>query len=192
MEYTNLRHRIKLLEHIEVVDRPLPSSEKPHVPRTEWTNRRLPISTPACATAISRGIPRKGAPDLETLLEETKPTRGAPKKMGRDSTACSIRSCLEAMSRVHPAPRKIDDEEVATTTNCPSVWTVWKKSSMGFRGTDGFSIYESMGRLAFRVDNYSRKRKCIAGELLLMDGNGNAVVTLGPQFKEILSSNMYK
>ncbi|THU71526.1 hypothetical protein C4D60_Mb04t02360 [Musa balbisiana] len=53
-------------------------------------------------------------------------------------------------SRVHPAPRKIDDEEVATTTtNSPSVWTVWKKSSMGFRGTYGFSIYDSMGRLSF-------------------------------------------
>ncbi|CAL9754736.1 unnamed protein product, partial [Musa acuminata subsp. burmannicoides] len=54
-------------------------------------------------------------------------------------------------SRVHPAPRKIDDEEVATTTttNSPSVWTVWKKSSMGFHGTDGFSIYDNMGRLSF-------------------------------------------
>ncbi|CAL9159976.1 unnamed protein product [Musa hybrid cultivar] len=52
---------------------------------------------------------------------------------------------------------------------------------MGFHGTDGFSIYDGIGRLSFRLDNYSRKRKCFAGELLLMDGNGKAVVTLRPQ-----------
>ncbi|CAL9083700.1 unnamed protein product [Musa textilis] len=87
------------------------------------------------------------------------------------------------LSKYYCSPRKIDDEEVATTTtNSSSVWIVWKKSSMGFHGTDGFSIYDSMGRLAFRVDNYPRERKCVAGELLLMDGNGyKAVVTLRPQ-----------
>ncbi|XP_065036517.1 protein LURP-one-related 15-like [Musa acuminata AAA Group] len=52
---------------------------------------------------------------------------------------------------------------------------------MGFHGTDGFSIYDGMGRLSLRLDNYTRKRKCFAGELLLMDGNGKAVVTLRPQ-----------
>ncbi|CAL9053641.1 unnamed protein product [Musa banksii] len=89
------------------------------------------------------------------------------------------------MSRVHPSLRKIDDEELATVTNYPSVWTVWKKSSMAFHGTDGFSIYDNKGRLAFRVDNYSRKHKCFEGELLLMDGNGKAVMALRPQ--QILS-----
>ncbi|XP_042400598.1 protein LURP-one-related 5-like [Zingiber officinale] len=63
----------------------------------------------------------------------------------------------------------------------PSVWTVWNKSSMGFQGTDGFSIYDRSGRLAFRVDNYSRRRKYLEGELLLMDGNGKPVITLRPQ-----------
>ncbi|URD98924.1 hypothetical protein MUK42_32394 [Musa troglodytarum] len=66
----------------------------------------------------------------------------------------------ESLSKYYCSPRKIDDEEVATTTtNSSSVWIVWKKSSMGFHGTDGFSIYDSMGRLAFRVDNYPRERK---------------------------------
>ncbi|URE21062.1 hypothetical protein MUK42_12516 [Musa troglodytarum] len=87
----------------------------------------------------------------------------------------------ERMSRVHPALRKTDDEEPATTTDRPSVWTVWNKSSMGFHGTDGFSIYDSQGRLAFRVDNYSRKHKCFAGQLLLMDANGKALMALRPQ-----------
>ncbi|RWV95546.1 hypothetical protein GW17_00041822 [Ensete ventricosum] len=85
------------------------------------------------------------------------------------------------MSRVHPSLSKTDDEELATVTNYPSMWTVWKKSSMAFHGTDGFSIYDIKGRLAFRVDNYSRKHKCFAGELLLMDGNGKAVMALRPQ-----------
>ncbi|RWW32757.1 hypothetical protein GW17_00002557 [Ensete ventricosum] len=87
------------------------------------------------------------------------------------------------MSKIHPTVSKIDDQEelTTTTTNSPSVWTVWKKSSMGFHGSDGFSIYDGKGRLAFRVDNYSRKHKCFAGELLLMDGDGKAVMTLRPQ-----------
>ncbi|CAL9152283.1 unnamed protein product [Musa hybrid cultivar] len=87
------------------------------------------------------------------------------------------------MSKIHPTVSKIDDQEelTTTTTNSPSVWTVWKKSSMGFHGSDGFSIYDAKGRLAFRVDNYSRKHKCFAGEILLMDGDGKAVMALRPQ-----------
>lgn len=85
------------------------------------------------------------------------------------------------MSRVHPTLSKTDGEELATTTARPSIWTVWNKSSMGFHGTDGFSIYDSKGRLAFRVDNYSRKHKCFAGQLLLMDANGKALMALRPR-----------
>uniref|UniRef100_A0A0E0CQ10 Uncharacterized protein n=1 Tax=Oryza meridionalis TaxID=40149 RepID=A0A0E0CQ10_9ORYZ len=32
-------------------------------------------------------------------------------------------------------------------------YTVWKRSSIGFQGTDGFSVYDSAGKLVFRVDN---------------------------------------
>lgn len=92
------------------------------------------------------------------------------------------------MSRVHPSLRKNDDEEdPATMRLSPSVWTVWKKSSMAFQGTDGFSIYDSKGRLAFRVDNYSRKHKCFAGALLLMDGEGKDIMALKPQVYVIRS-----
>lgn len=59
--------------------------------------------------------------------------------------------------------------------------TVWKRSSMGFPGTDGFSVYDAAGALAFRVDNYSRRRKVFAGELLLMDGQGAPLLALRPQ-----------
>lgn len=44
---------------------------------------------------------------------------------------------------------------------------------MGFQGTDGFCVYDDAGRLAFRVDNYSRRRKLCAGDLLLMDGQAS-------------------
>jgi uncharacterized protein YxjI len=52
---------------------------------------------------------------------------------------------------------------------------------MGFQGTDGFCVYDDAGRLAFRVDNYSRRRKLCAGELLLMDGQGTPLLCLRPQ-----------
>jgi len=52
---------------------------------------------------------------------------------------------------------------------------------MGFQGTDGFCVYDDAGRLAFRVDNYSRRRKLSAGELLLMDGQGTPLLSLRPQ-----------
>lgn len=63
----------------------------------------------------------------------------------------------------------------------PAVYTVWKRSSMGFQGTDGFCVYDAAGALAFRVDNYSRRRKLSAGELLLMDGRGKPLLSLRPQ-----------
>ena len=52
---------------------------------------------------------------------------------------------------------------------------------MGSQGTDGFSVYDAAGSLAFRVDNYSRRRKLFAGELLLMDGRGAPLLALRPQ-----------
>lgn len=52
---------------------------------------------------------------------------------------------------------------------------------MAFQGTDGFSVFDGQGRLVFRVDNYSRKNRCIAGGVVLMDGAGRALLTLRPQ-----------
>ncbi|GJM88144.1 hypothetical protein PR202_ga04171 [Eleusine coracana subsp. coracana] len=69
----------------------------------------------------------------------------------------------------------------ADQTTPAAVYTVWKRSSMGFQGTDGFSVYDAAGSLAFRVDNYSRRRKLFAGELLLMDGHGAPLLALRPQ-----------
>jgi len=56
---------------------------------------------------------------------------------------------------------------------------------MGFQGTDGFCVYDAAGRLAFRVDNYSRRRKLCAGELLLMDGQGTPLLSLRPQVYKV-------
>ncbi|KAF3334867.1 protein LURP-one-related 5-like protein [Carex littledalei] len=68
-----------------------------------------------------------------------------------------------------------------TNVDKPRVFTVWQKSSMGFQGTDGFSVYDDTGRLVFRVDNYSRRQKCLTKEIVLMDGVGNPLLWLRPQ-----------
>ncbi|KAG6533774.1 protein LURP-one-related 12-like isoform X1 [Zingiber officinale] len=89
------------------------------------------------------------------------------------------------MSRIHPTVISNggieEEQQIPCAAAAASAWTVWKKSSMAFHGTDGFSIYDGKGNLAFRVENYSRKHKCFAGELLLMDGAGNALMALKPQ-----------
>ncbi|MCD7454164.1 hypothetical protein HAX54_023704 [Datura stramonium] len=71
---------------------------------------------------------------------------------------------------------------------CPSIFTVWKKSSMSFQGTDGFTVFDKHGRLVFRVDNYTRrKNRSIAsrgsksGGIVLMDAHGKPLLTLRPQ-----------
>ncbi|KAK9153390.1 hypothetical protein Sjap_000870 [Stephania japonica] len=88
------------------------------------------------------------------------------------------------MSRVHPASEKKCHKQVAKEggtddggAGAPCVLTVWKRSSMSFQGTDGFTVFDDKGRLAFRVDNYSRR----TGGLLLMDGAGRVLLTLRPQ-----------
>ncbi|KAM1691415.1 hypothetical protein ACFX15_032496 [Malus domestica] len=87
------------------------------------------------------------------------------------------------MSRIHPAASfkegvhyQVEDVHVP-----PSVLTVWKRSSMSFQGTDGFTVFDDCGILTFRVDNYSRKNCCVRGGLVLMDGAGRALLTLKPQ-----------
>ncbi|RLM69886.1 protein LURP-one-related 5-like [Panicum miliaceum] len=101
---------------------------------------------------------------------------------------------------MHPAPPRSSPSNIATGKRVhpsdadalhhgcpaaadqqPALYTVWKRSSMGFQGTDGFSVYDAAGALAFRVDNYSRRRKFFAGELLLMDGQGAPLLALRPQ-----------
>jgi hypothetical protein len=52
---------------------------------------------------------------------------------------------------------------------------------MGFQGTDGFSVYDAAGALTCCVNNYSRRSKIFAGELLLMDGQGAPLLALRPQ-----------
>lgn len=96
------------------------------------------------------------------------------------------------MSRVHPASvSRSGGEEEAREEKRESVWTVWKRSSMAFQGTDGFSIYDGKGRLAFRVENYERKHKCFAGELVLMDGEGRPLMALRPQVSDKIAYRVF-
>lgn len=102
------------------------------------------------------------------------------------------------MSKVHPAENKWQNVVLKERSlvakqqelyrpdhdHCdqdPTVLTVWKRSSMSFQGTDGFTVFDQQGRLAFRVDNYSRKNSCGKRGLILMDGTGKALLTLKPQ-----------
>ncbi|KAL4190116.1 hypothetical protein AMTRI_Chr08g210480 [Amborella trichopoda] len=84
------------------------------------------------------------------------------------------------MSRIHPGKDKYSTEE-QRATGPPTVSTVWKKSSMGFRGTDGFTVFDRNGNIAFRVDNYTRNSRCLTNGPVHMDGTGAALFTLCPK-----------
>ncbi|XP_050213412.1 protein LURP-one-related 5-like [Mercurialis annua] len=96
------------------------------------------------------------------------------------------------MSKVHPAEKpcqdlflepenekQVDNRVLDHGKAC--TLTVWKRSSMSFQGTDGFTVFDPNGKLVFRVDNYSRKNRFVNNGLVLMDGVGNALQTLKPQ-----------
>lgn len=89
------------------------------------------------------------------------------------------------MSKIYPSENKrkeLKEKGVDDYRLRPSALTVWKKSSMSFQGTDGFTVFDQQGRLVFRVDNYSRNHPCVAASgLVLMDGAGNALLSLKPQ-----------
>ncbi|MCL7051476.1 hypothetical protein MKW94_015944 [Papaver nudicaule] len=89
------------------------------------------------------------------------------------------------MSKIHPdyenPLKEIIYSDHKLGDNRPSNLTVWKKSSMSFQGTDGFTVFNQQGELVFRVDNYSRKNRCLIGGVVLMDGIGRALMTLRPR-----------
>ncbi|KAJ7950637.1 Protein LURP-one-related like [Quillaja saponaria] len=92
------------------------------------------------------------------------------------------------MLRIHPVVTKHNPDMLSkpnievNDVPSPYVFTVWKRSSMSFQGTDGFTVFDHHGKLVFRVDNYSRKNSSSTREgLILMDGPGNALLTLKPQ-----------
>lgn len=80
------------------------------------------------------------------------------------------------MSRIHPSESNCNNL-LRNEKASPCALTVLKRSSMSFHGTDGFTVFDENGGLAFRVDNYSRKNH----GLVLMDGPGTPLLTLKPQ-----------
>ncbi|KVI11239.1 LURP1-like domain-containing protein [Cynara cardunculus var. scolymus] len=120
------------------------------------------------------------------------------------------------MSKIHPSENQsgscrllCDHNHVDRATSKHATLTVWKRSSMNFQGSDGFTVYDHHGSLAFRVDNYSRNSHFIrngwscsslaancgssgsgspsGGALVLMDGSGRPLITLKPQIFSIQS-----
>ncbi|KAJ0687170.1 putative tubby-like protein [Helianthus annuus] len=74
------------------------------------------------------------------------------------------------MAKVYPESETIIP--VVNTKN-PIVLTVWKKSLIF--GCEGFTVYNSNGNLAFRVDNYFVKGN---REIVLMDALGCSLHTV--------------
>ncbi|GLJ51331.1 hypothetical protein SUGI_1091440 [Cryptomeria japonica] len=80
------------------------------------------------------------------------------------------------MFQVHPhssisSPHVYIDQRFCSTS--PTHLTVWKKSLL-FNG-NGFTVFDSLGHLVFRVDNYASNVK---SEVLLMDAAGQLLLTL--------------
>ncbi|XP_020591640.1 protein LURP-one-related 5-like [Phalaenopsis equestris] len=84
-------------------------------------------------------------------------------------------------SKIFPSEIQAKKDEEGQRNKVVKRWTVWKKSSMSFVGSDGFSVYDGEGKLSFRVDNYSRRNKFRLGELVLMDAIGRPLLYLRPQ-----------
>jgi len=88
------------------------------------------------------------------------------------------------MHQVHPgaslsssSPRgcvsMIIDNKFVEHNDYPTTFTVWKKSLV-FNG-NGYTVFDSLGNLVFRVDNYAYDAK---RQLFLMDAVGNVLLTL--------------
>lgn len=62
----------------------------------------------------------------------------------------------------------------------PATLTVWKKSLLF--NCKGFTVFDAKGNLVFRVDKYDKSNK---GEIVLMDGAGNPLLTIRRKVKSI-------
>ncbi|XP_071722057.1 protein LURP-one-related 8-like [Rutidosis leptorrhynchoides] len=108
-----------------------------------------------------------------------------------------IHPSLSGSHVVHDVEDSLQGQVTVPLSPKQTTLTVWKRSSMSFQGTDGFTVYDHNGKLAFRVDNYSRNGyaqngwSCSSvgggggGVLVLMDGSGNPLLTLKPKILSI-------
>ncbi|GLJ37056.1 hypothetical protein SUGI_0750810 [Cryptomeria japonica] len=79
-------------------------------------------------------------------------------------------------AKIHPkVPRLLEDVVIEEKFRSKSVTalTVWKRSLVF--NCNGFSVFDSIGNLAFRVDNYDSGYK---SEVVLMDAAGNSLLTM--------------
>jgi uncharacterized protein YxjI len=83
------------------------------------------------------------------------------------------------MAKVHPnvvVPESPAGAVVEEEQQQPTVLTVWRKSLLF--NCDGFTVFDSTGGLAFRVDRYgssSRSRRR-AEDVVLMDADGKPLL----------------
>lgn len=79
------------------------------------------------------------------------------------------------MTKVYPNANAAAATATVATKSAgnAAVLTVWKKSLLF--NCNGFTVYDGMGNLVFRVDNYMQGNK---GEILLMDAAGKPLLTI--------------
>ncbi|XP_037437827.1 protein LURP-one-related 8-like [Triticum dicoccoides] len=90
------------------------------------------------------------------------------------------------MAKVHPnvaAPELLAGGRAVVEEQQPTVLTVWRKSLLF--NCDGFTVFDSAGGLAFRVDRYGfssgiRRR---AEDVVLMDAAGKPLLTVRRKIK---------
>ncbi|KAM0897974.1 hypothetical protein ACQ4PT_022207 [Festuca glaucescens] len=97
------------------------------------------------------------------------------------------------MAKVHPniaVPESPAGAVVEEEEQQPTVLTVWRKSLLF--NCDGFTVFDSTGGLAFRVDRYGSssyggRRRRAAEDIVLMDAAGKPLITVRRKIKLILS-----
>ncbi|KAH9308950.1 hypothetical protein KI387_036861, partial [Taxus chinensis] len=79
------------------------------------------------------------------------------------------------MPKIHPRSTCIhpEKEKEKPSSQHPTTLTVWNKSLIF--NCKGFTVYDSKGNLAFRVDNYASNPST---EIILMDATGNDLLQL--------------
>ncbi|KAL0393601.1 UNVERIFIED_CONTAM: protein LURP-one-related 17 [Sesamum latifolium] len=95
--------------------------------------------------------------------------------------------CLNSTSRTvhHYQEQQNKINVISDEAACTSL-TVWRKSLVF--GCSGFTVIASDGSLAYRVDNYT----CRPDQILLMDGSGNPIFTIGRPKKLRLVHNYWQ
>jgi uncharacterized protein YxjI len=92
------------------------------------------------------------------------------------------------VTKVYPNVNvKVDKPVNSSSDAVTSILTVWNKSLLF--NCKGFTVFDCKGNLVFRVDNYMQGNK---GQILLMDGAGNPLLTIRRKIRYLSSWLVYE